>query len=78
VNGDTSAPRAQSSRTVKTADFNQLELPTVLRNRQSEEKARPVQNELAETQMDSVPMKKTGTDDMDFLDIPAFLRRQAD
>ncbi|QSR35976.1 cell division protein FtsZ [Marinobacterium iners] len=78
VNGDTTAPRAQSSRTVKTADFNQLELPTVLRNRQSEEKARPVQNELAETQMDSVPMKKTGTDDMDFLDIPAFLRRQAD
>ncbi|MGD9859971.1 MAG: cell division protein FtsZ [Marinobacterium sp.] len=78
VNGDTSAPRAQSSRTVKTADFNQLELPTVLRNRQSEEKARPVQNELTETQMDSVPMKKTGTDDMDFLDIPAFLRRQAD
>jgi len=78
VNGDTSAPRAQSSRTVKTADFNQLELPTVLRNRQSEEKARPVQNELAEAQMDSVPMKKTGTDDMDFLDIPAFLRRQAD
>jgi len=78
VNGDTSAPRAQSSRTVKTADFNQLELPTVLRNRQNEEKSRPVQNELTEAQLDSVPMKKTGTDDMDFLDIPAFLRRQAD
>ncbi len=78
VNGDTSAPRAQSPRTVKTADFNQLELPTVLRNRQSEEKARPVQNELTEAQADAVPMKKTGTDDMDFLDIPAFLRRQAD
>jgi cell division protein FtsZ len=78
VNGDTSAPRAQSSRTVKTADFNQLELPTVLRNRQNEEKSRPVQNELTEAQVDSVPMKKTGTDDMDFLDIPAFLRRQAD
>jgi cell division protein FtsZ len=24
------------------------------------------------------PMKKTGTGDLDFLDIPAFLRRQAD
>jgi cell division protein FtsZ len=24
------------------------------------------------------PLKKTGTGDLDFLDIPAFLRRQAD
>jgi len=79
VNGDTSAaPRAQATRTVTTTDFNQLELPTVLRNRQSEEKSRPVQNELTESQAEAVPMKKTGTDDMDFLDIPAFLRRQAD
>src|SRR5690554_771292 len=78
VNGDTAAPRAQAARSVKAADFNQLELPTVLRNRQSEEKARAVQNESAESQADKVPMKKTGTDDMDFLDIPAFLRRQAD
>ena len=78
VNGDTAAPRAQAARSVKTADFNQLELPTVLRNRQNEEKARAVQNESAESQADKVPMKKTGTDDMDFLDIPAFLRRQAD
>ena len=79
VNGDTSSPRAQTSRpAAATADFNQLELPTVLRNRQSEERTRAVHTDVSETQADAVPMKKTGTDDMDFLDIPAFLRRQAD
>jgi cell division protein FtsZ len=78
VNGGASASRAQAARSVRTADFSQLELPTVLRNRQNEEKARAVQNESAESQADKVPTQKTGTDDMDFLDIPAFLRRQAD
>lgn len=53
------------------SDFSQLELPTVIRNKQAAEprKAAKEQHQV---------MKKTGTDDMEFLDIPAFLRRQAD
>ncbi|MBA4501271.1 cell division protein FtsZ [Marinobacterium marinum] len=78
VNGSTtpvSAPRQP----VSTTDFSQLELPTVLRNRQSEEKSRVAAVESkAEPAAESGSAKKTGTDDMDFLDIPAFLRRQAD
>lgn len=61
---------------VKTApptasDFSQLELPTVIRNRQAQ------QAEQA-GEMEEPVQQKTGTDDMEFLDIPAFLRRQAD
>jgi cell division protein FtsZ len=61
---------------VKTApptasDFSQLELPTVIRNRQAQ------QAEQAAEAQEPV-QQKTGTDDMEFLDIPAFLRRQAD
>ena len=65
--GTTTRARATQS---TTTDFAQMELPTVMRNRQAEERAaqEPAQRE----------MKRTGTDDMDFLDIPAFLRRQAD
>ncbi len=78
VNGGTTssvAPRQPAS----TTDFSQLELPTVLRNRQSEDKPRAVAVESkSESVTDSAAVKKTGTDDMDFLDIPAFLRRQAD
>ena len=51
------------------SDFSQLELPTVMRNKQAAEQRQAAE----ETQM-----KRTGTDDMEFLDIPAFLRRQAD
>ncbi|KEA64042.1 Cell division protein FtsZ [Marinobacterium lacunae] len=73
ANGGTTTTTAASARVTKnvTTDFSQMELPTVMRNRQNEERsAKPeaVQHE----------MKRTGTDDMDFLDIPAFLRRQAD
>jgi cell division protein FtsZ len=61
---------------VKTApptasDFSQLELPTVIRNRQAKQA-----EQSAEAQ--EPVQQKTGTDDMEFLDIPAFLRRQAD
>jgi cell division protein FtsZ len=74
VNGGTTTRAVASSKT----DFNQLELPTVLRNRdRGEERTRkPIREH--ENEMMQIPMKKTGTDDMDFLDIPAFLRRQAD
>ncbi len=77
VNGGTTssaAPRKSAS----TTDFSQLELPTVLRNRQSEDKPRAVAVEGKSESGDAASVKKTGTDDMDFLDIPAFLRRQAD
>jgi cell division protein FtsZ len=77
VNGSTTAS-ASSRQPVSTTDFSQLELPTVLRNRQQEDKARPVAVEKSEPAADVAAVKKTGTDDMDFLDIPAFLRRQAD
>lgn len=82
VNGSTTTATAATSakKAAPTSDYNQLELPTVLRNRKSEEApaARAVADKGADSAADSQPMKKTGTDDMDFLDIPAFLRRQAD
>lgn len=53
------------------SDFSQLELPTVIRNRQAQQAQMAQEEEV-------VVHKKTGTDDMEFLDIPAFLRRQAD
>lgn len=64
---------------VPPTDYRQLDRPTVLRNSQAENKPVPrtVVDRSAEVVNDS-PVKKTGTDDMDFLDIPAFLRRQAD
>jgi len=68
ANGGTATTTTRVAKSV-TTDFAQMELPTVMRNRQSEERtAKPEPTE----------MKRTGTDDMDFLDIPAFLRRQAD
>ncbi len=87
VNGGTTASTVSSSSAQKSSaptspsDYSQLELPTVLRNRQADEAAvtpRNMTESAADSVQDSQPMKKTGTDDMDFLDIPAFLRRQAD
>jgi cell division protein FtsZ len=57
-----------------TTDYSQLELPTVLRNRAEERAARTA----PATEAPAQALQRTGTDDMDFLDIPAFLRRQAD
>jgi len=78
VNGGTSAARARAARTVKTADAGQPELSNVLRNRAAEEKPQSAQKERTATQAKASPLQKTGTDDMELLDIPAFLRRQAD
>ena len=73
VNGGT------TTRVVSSAvDFNQLELPTVLRNRSEARQRGGSVPDQKENEMMHAPAKKTGTDDMDFLDIPAFLRRQAD
>ncbi len=55
-------------------DLDQLELPTVLRQRSDVATKRG-----APVVQDKLEMGRTGTDDeMEFLDIPAFLRRQAD
>ncbi|PSL15749.1 cell division protein FtsZ [Marinobacterium halophilum] len=77
VNGGTTS--ASSRQPISTADYNQLDRPTVLRNRQAEDKQRsPSADSRTEMHTDTTGLQKTGTDDMDFLDIPAFLRRQAD
>ena len=61
-----------------TLDFDQLELPTVLRQ-QCEPVSKPKAPADFESETMSMPLARTGTDDeMEFLDIPAFLRRQAD
>lgn len=61
-----------------TTDYSQLELPTAMRNRAEAEKSKRVTEPTREPEADKRAVKRTGTDDMDFLDIPAFLRRQAD
>jgi cell division protein FtsZ len=73
ANGGT-AHVASRSASKSTTDYSQLELPTVLRNRAEERTARAQPAAAASAE----PLQRTGTDDMDFLDIPAFLRRQAD
>ena len=58
-------------------DYSQLELPTAMRNRAEAEKSKRVTEATREPEP-KMQNGRTGTDDMDFLDIPAFLRRQAD
>lgn len=72
VNSDIDRPsQPQVTRTVATptAGFTDLDTPTIIRNRKTEQQTLPLEQPM---------MQKTGTDDMEFLDIPAFLRRQAD
>ncbi len=71
ANGGTATTRTAPQH---PADFSQLELPTVLRNRQ------PGMTAVQGGSNSNIPEPalRTGTDDMEFLDIPAFLRRQAD
>ena len=78
VNGGTE--RVSTVRNTIT-DFDQLELPAVMRTRtDSEPRTRATTTEIhREVEETEQPvLQKTGTDDMEFLDIPAFLRRQAD
>ncbi|WP_020682178.1 cell division protein FtsZ [Marinobacterium rhizophilum] len=76
ANGGTANAVSRSAAGKPTTDYSQLELPTVLRNRAEERAARAAPAPAIEAPAQS--LQKTGTDDMDFLDIPAFLRRQAD
>jgi len=73
VNGGTATTAAAGRSSRPSTDYNQLELPTVMRNRAEERAGRDEADAPRKA-----PAKRTGTDDMDFLDIPAFLRRQAD
>ncbi len=61
-----------------TTDYSQLELPTAMRQRAETEKSKRVTEPTREPEPEMQKVARTGTDDMDFLDIPAFLRRQAD
>jgi cell division protein FtsZ len=60
----------------RTADFNNLDKPAILRKKD----AARMKAQADEGRRERQPMQKAvGTDrDMDFLDIPAFLRKQAD
>ncbi|KAA0874187.1 cell division protein FtsZ [Nitrincola tapanii] len=74
VNSDTRM-RSAVGVSARGSDYSQLDLPAVVRHRREERSSARTQPEQPVLQE---PMKRTGTDDMDFLDIPAFLRRQAD
>ncbi|RAU19782.1 cell division protein FtsZ [Nitrincola tibetensis] len=64
-------------RAVRSASVStQVELPSGMRPARREERFQVKRTE--EKSASSEPAKRTGTDDMEFLDIPAFLRRQAD
>lgn len=64
-------------RAVRSASVStQVELPSGMRPARREERFQVKRAE--EKSASSEPAKRTGTDDMEFLDIPAFLRRQAD
>ncbi|MEH6469752.1 MAG: cell division protein FtsZ [Halopseudomonas sp.] len=58
-----------------TLNFNKMEIPAIVRRRQGTAVAQAV----SEPEYAEVPAQRTGTDDeVEFLDIPTFLRRQAD
>ena len=67
-------------RNSRTADFNDLDKPAVLRNNMRKKEMARINPGSEEPQAKRQPMPKAvGADsDMDFLDIPAFLRKQAD
>ncbi len=59
-------------RSGRDADFNKLDRPAVLRQKQKQKEVEPMEQR-------PVLQKAVGADtDMDYLDIPAFLRKQAD
>jgi cell division protein FtsZ len=67
-------------RNPRTADFHDLDKPAVLRNNMRKKEVARINPGSEEPQSERQPMPKAvGADsDMDFLDIPAFLRKQAD
>ncbi|PIE25312.1 MAG: cell division protein FtsZ [Neptuniibacter caesariensis] len=81
VNTGSGRAAAVATASGAAADFGQLELPAVMRtaarSEASRERAQPVEIH-RDVESEQPVMQKTGTDDLEFLDIPAFLRRQAD
>jgi len=66
-----------AARATPSTGYSQLDTPTIIRNRETA-KPRRVAEQRSEVQQ-QMPLQRTGTDDgIEFLDIPAFLRRQAD
>jgi len=82
LNTGTGRTAAVTKQVTSSSDFDQLDLPTVMRSSRvdSERKSRTAPTEIhKEVEAEQPPtLQKTGTEDMEFLDIPAFLRRQAD
>ncbi|MCV6587971.1 MAG: cell division protein FtsZ [Marinobacterium sp.] len=79
ANGDIAPPsRSVATNLPPGSDLSQLDTPTIMRNRQPAAIAPAIRSNNHTPDNIPEPSLKTGTDDMDFLDIPAFLRRQAD
>jgi cell division protein FtsZ len=74
------ASGGSSSRAAVTGGYSQHQMDLPVKNKTRDHNGRTHLQEPVEVAPEPVqqPMKKTGTGDLDFLDIPAFLRRQAD
>lgn len=74
------ASGGSSARAAVTGGYSQHQMDLPVKNKTRDPNGRTHLQEPVEVAPEPVqqPMKKTGTGDLDFLDIPAFLRRQAD
>lgn len=74
----TGAAAASPATAAATKDYSSLDVPPAMRQRAEVEKSNRITEPGREPEQERMRGGRTGTDDMDFLDIPAFLRRQAD
>ena len=72
------AAAASPATAAATKDYSSLDVPPAMRQRAEVEKSSRITEPGREPEQERMRGGRTGTDDMDFLDIPAFLRRQAD
>jgi len=72
------AAAASPATAAATKDYSSLDVPPAMRQRAEVEKSNRITEPGREPEQERMRGGRTGTDDMDFLDIPAFLRRQAD
>lgn len=72
------AAAASPATAAATKDYSSLDVPPAMRQRAEVEKSNRITEPGREPEQERMRAGRTGTDDMDFLDIPAFLRRQAD
>ena len=75
-----SSGRSSSNRSSVSGSYSQHQMDLPVKNKSRDHSGRTHLQEQVELPAEPVqqPLKKTGTGDLDFLDIPAFLRRQAD